>query len=83
MDATDDLDEDELLAYDVQMSIQESCQKERLTGSGRYSNKNQLHNPYQSLACRSFLQMYFHLLVCTFRSEALKLVGAIKQGKLV
>ncbi|XP_030280433.1 ankyrin repeat and SOCS box protein 15 isoform X2 [Sparus aurata] len=48
MDAADEMDEDELLDYDVQMSIQESCQQERLTGSGR--------------------------------SEALKLVEAIKQG---
>ncbi|KAF1386388.1 hypothetical protein PFLUV_G00094310 [Perca fluviatilis] len=51
MDAADDLDEDELLDYDVQMSIQESCQREHLKGTGR--------------------------------SEALKLVGAIKQGDML
>lgn len=46
MDAADEMDEDELLDYDVQMSIQESCQQERLTGSGRYGNMKQLpdHN---------------------------------------
>uniref|UniRef100_UPI0037E7D91D ankyrin repeat and SOCS box protein 15-like n=1 Tax=Semicossyphus pulcher TaxID=241346 RepID=UPI0037E7D91D len=51
MDAADDMDEDELLNYDVQVSIQESCQRSRLTGSER--------------------------------SEALKLVGAIKRGDLL
>ncbi|CAJ1056037.1 ankyrin repeat and SOCS box protein 15 [Xyrichtys novacula] len=35
MDAADDMDEDELLGYDIQMSIQESFQKSSLTGSGR------------------------------------------------
>ncbi|XP_023275680.1 ankyrin repeat and SOCS box protein 15 isoform X1 [Seriola lalandi dorsalis] len=35
MDAADDLDEDELLDCDVQMIIQESCQREHLSGSGR------------------------------------------------
>ncbi|CAK6974694.1 ankyrin repeat and SOCS box protein 15-like [Scomber scombrus] len=35
MDAVDDMDEDELLHYDVQMSIQESCQSEQLTTSKR------------------------------------------------
>ncbi|XP_029288933.1 ankyrin repeat and SOCS box protein 15 isoform X5 [Cottoperca gobio] len=51
MDAADDLEEEELVHYDVQMSIQESCERERLTASGR--------------------------------SEALKLVGAIKQGDML
>ncbi|XP_037624418.1 ankyrin repeat and SOCS box protein 15 isoform X1 [Sebastes umbrosus] len=51
MDAADDLDEDELLHYDVQMSIHESCQREHLTGPGS--------------------------------GEALKLVGAIKQGDML
>ncbi|XP_032378834.1 ankyrin repeat and SOCS box protein 15 [Etheostoma spectabile] len=51
MDAADDLDEDDLLDYDVQLSIQESCQREHLKGTGR--------------------------------SEALKLVGAIKQGDML
>ncbi|XP_034734905.1 ankyrin repeat and SOCS box protein 15-like [Etheostoma cragini] len=50
MDTDDDLDEDDLLDYDVQLSIQESCQREDLKGTGR--------------------------------SEALKLVGAIKQGDM-
>ncbi|KAM7003190.1 ankyrin repeat and SOCS box protein 15 isoform 1-T2 [Tautogolabrus adspersus] len=31
----DDVDEDELLDYDIQMSIHESCQRNNLTGSGR------------------------------------------------
>lgn len=44
MDAADETDEDELLDYDVQMSVRESCQREHLTGSGRYSNTNQLHH---------------------------------------
>ncbi|XP_047189544.1 ankyrin repeat and SOCS box protein 15 isoform X1 [Scophthalmus maximus] len=35
MDTADDTDEDELLDYDVQMIIQESCQREHLTRSGR------------------------------------------------
>ncbi|XP_034540783.1 ankyrin repeat and SOCS box protein 15 [Notolabrus celidotus] len=35
MDAADDMDEDELLEYNVQMSIQESCQMNRLRGSER------------------------------------------------
>ncbi|XP_036964360.1 ankyrin repeat and SOCS box protein 15 isoform X2 [Acanthopagrus latus] len=35
MDAADEMDEDELLDYDVQMSIQDSCQRERLKGSRR------------------------------------------------
>ncbi|XP_040894354.1 ankyrin repeat and SOCS box protein 15 isoform X2 [Toxotes jaculatrix] len=35
MDAADDVDEDELLDCDVQMMIEESCQREHLTGSGR------------------------------------------------
>ncbi|XP_068170118.1 ankyrin repeat and SOCS box protein 15-like [Antennarius striatus] len=51
MDAVDEMDEDELLDYNLQMNIQESCQRERLTGSGR--------------------------------SDALKLLEAIKQGDLL
>ncbi|XP_018560602.1 ankyrin repeat and SOCS box protein 15 isoform X1 [Lates calcarifer] len=35
MDGADDMDEDELLDYDVQVIIQESCQREHLTESGR------------------------------------------------
>lgn len=35
MDAADDMDEDELLDYNVQMSIQESCQRGHLVASGR------------------------------------------------
>ncbi|XP_051238462.1 ankyrin repeat and SOCS box protein 15 isoform X2 [Dicentrarchus labrax] len=50
MDAADEMDEDELLDFDVQMSIQESCQRGHLTGS---------------------------------RSEALRLVEAIKQGDML
>ncbi|XP_063755131.1 ankyrin repeat and SOCS box protein 15 isoform X2 [Eleginops maclovinus] len=51
MEAADDLDEDDLMRYDVQMSIQESVQRERVTGPER--------------------------------SEALELVGAIKQGDML
>ncbi|XP_070686951.1 ankyrin repeat and SOCS box protein 15-like isoform X2 [Pempheris klunzingeri] len=51
MDAADDVDEDELLEYDVQMSIQESCQREDVARSGR--------------------------------SEAVRLVRAIKQGDVL
>ncbi|XP_071316306.1 ankyrin repeat and SOCS box protein 15-like isoform X2 [Trachinotus anak] len=35
MDASEDMDEDELLDYDVQMIIQESCQRDHRGGSGR------------------------------------------------
>ncbi|XP_028286389.1 ankyrin repeat and SOCS box protein 15 isoform X2 [Parambassis ranga] len=35
MEAADDMDEDELLDHNVQMMLHESCQRERLTGSGR------------------------------------------------
>lgn len=49
MDAADDVDEDELLDYDVQMSIQESLQREHVTVSERYRDMNQLHQPHQSL----------------------------------
>ncbi|KAM9352623.1 ankyrin repeat and SOCS box protein 15 [Symphorus nematophorus] len=35
MDTVEEMDEDELMVYDVQMSIQESCQRDHLTGSGR------------------------------------------------
>nr|XP_043891235.1 ankyrin repeat and SOCS box protein 15 isoform X1 [Solea senegalensis] len=35
MDAAEDTDEDDLLAYDLQMIIQESCQREHMTESGR------------------------------------------------
>lgn len=49
MDAADEMDEDELLDYDVQMSIQESCQRGQLTGSERYSNMKHLHNAFKCL----------------------------------
>lgn len=46
MDTPDDLDEDELLDHSVQMIIQESCQREQLTASGRY-NTHRLHHQFQ------------------------------------
>ncbi|XP_033181901.1 ankyrin repeat and SOCS box protein 15-like [Anabas testudineus] len=42
MDTPDDLDEDELLDHSVQMIIQESCQREQLTASGRSEALNLL-----------------------------------------
>lgn len=36
MNAADVSDEDDLLDYDLQMMIQESCQREQSTGPGRY-----------------------------------------------
>uniref|UniRef100_A0A8D2ZK20 Ankyrin repeat and SOCS box containing 15 n=1 Tax=Scophthalmus maximus TaxID=52904 RepID=A0A8D2ZK20_SCOMX len=42
MDTADDTDEDELLDYDVQMIIQESCQREHLTRSGSNNKKTLL-----------------------------------------
>lgn len=76
MDTADETDEDELLDSDVQMSIQESCRREHVTGSGRYSDTNQLQF---NMCC--FPEIYLHLHVCPFRREAVKLVEAIKQGE--
>lgn len=66
MDTADDTDEDELLDYDVQMIIQESCQREHLTRSGRYSKKPASSSKLKFDLMHLYIYIYKTLSTCLY-----------------